>query len=767
MKRARFGAIFLMSVSLIGLELIWTRLFSAEFFYTFAFLTLSLAVMGLGFGALALRLFKFLGGNMWFGLALTASTATALAGPAMVFKLGLDFTQVFSSWAMVGKLAAAIVFLSAPFFFGGIALAKFFRSYHSDLPRLYMADLLGAGLGVIAAIFLMNGIGTQYAAFWICLPLVLAALLVSKAWTKAFPIGLLVILVAVSGSAGSLLRIEREERAPVIYEHWDAMAKIKVFNFDGQYRGINIDNVANTPLVPFDGDWDTWFADSMNSEWDIDVGYLVDQFDRCTFLSLGSGGGMDVMQALDQGAAEVHAVEVIPHINRMLLEGDPDGYLTHDSTVTDSTGQLITTPMYTGRVYHDPRVTAVAEDARTYVRRNRQKFDVIYSLSSNTWAALGSGSFALAENYIFTTEAFKDYWEALTPGGFLSMEHQVYVPRLVTSVINALEELGVDNPREHVAVYDLPQMRRKLILMSKRPLTDEIRYSAYKPLTPERYEHIHLLYPAADSLQDNLINRIVLNGWEAETDSATIALSPSTDDRPFIAHMGLWRNLTKESTENVSRYAEFRGFPMSNVIITAILVVVLVLALPLCFLPYMTQGARLRIVPWMYFFLIGAAFMIVEVVLIQRYMLFIGASTYSIAVVLFTLLIASGIGSRYADRVRTVTVFAGIVVWLLLEIVLFRRITNELAHLAMLPRILTSALLVAPLGFFMGMPFPKAGLRVRELVDWGFAVNGVASVLGATAAVALAFTLGLDSTLTIAALLYVVAAGMLAMKSRW
>jgi hypothetical protein len=767
MKRNALAAIFLMSVSLIGLELVWTRLFSAEFFYTFAFLTLSLAVMGLGFGALAVRLFAFLSGERWLGWSLFGAAAAALAGPPLVFRLGLDFTLLFSSWAMIGRLAAAIAILSAPFFFGGVALAKYFRGDHPHLPVLYMADLVGAGVGVVLAVVLMNGVGTQVTAFWVSLPLVVAAFLAGRSWTKVLPLALVVALVVAGGSAGTLLEASREERAPVVYKHWDAMAKIKVYDFGGRYRGINIDNVANTPLIPFDGDWDAWYADSTNSQWDIDVGYLVGLFDHCTFLSLGSGGGMDVLQALDKGAEEVHAVEVIPQINKMLLEGDPSGYVTLDSTVTDSTGRLITTPEFTGYLYRDPRVKVVTEDARTYVRRNPQKFDVIYSLSSNTWAALGSGSFALAENYIFTTEAFEDYWNALTPGGFLSMEHQVYVPRLVSEVIDALEALGVENPRDHFAVYDLPRMRRKLILLSKRPLTDEIRYNAYQPLTPERYEHIHLLYPAPDSLQDNLVNQIVSNGWRAEVDSADIDLSPATDDRPFIAHMGLWNNLTKESVQKVSQYAEFRGFPMSNLIIAIILAVVVVLALPLCFLPYAFGGERLRLVPWLYFAFIGAAFMIVEVVLIQRYALFIGASSYSIAVVLFTLLVASGVGSRFANRVGGGTAFAGIAAWLLLEIFVFRPLTNGLSQLPLPARVVTSAVLVFPLGFFMGMPFPKAGLRVKELIDWGFAVNGVASVLGATAAVALAFTLGLRNTLAIALLLYLAAFALLRTKARW
>ncbi|MDH5627921.1 MAG: hypothetical protein OEY69_06470, partial [Candidatus Krumholzibacteria bacterium] len=336
-----------------------------------------------------------------------------------------------------------------------------------------------------------------------------------------------------------------------------------------------------------------------------------------------------------------------------------------------------------------------------------------------------------------------------------------------SEVIDALDDLGIDEPRDHFAVYDLPKMRRKLILLSKRPLTDELRNNAYGPLTPDRYEDIHLLYPAPDSLRGNLINQIVLNGWQAEADSSAIDLSPATDDRPFIAHMGLWKNLTRDSAAKVSQYAEFTGFPMSSLILVIVLAVVMVVALPLCLLPYALKGEKLRLVPWLYFCVIGVAFMMVEVVLIQRYTLFIGASTYSIAVVLFTLLLASGIGSRFSGRVGAVTAFAGIAAWLLLEIVVFRQLTNGLVHLSLLPRVLASCMIVFPLGFFMGMPFPRAGVRVKELVDWGFAVNGVASVLGATVAVALAFTLGLSATLAIAALLYLAAFALLGMESRW
>ena len=159
--------------------------------------------------------------------------------------------------------------------------------------------------------------------------------------------------------------------------------------------------------------------------------------------------------------------------------------------------------------------------------------------------------------------------------------------------------------------------------------------------------------------------------------------------------------------------------------------------------------------------------MAVEVVLIQRYALFIGASLYSIATVLLTLLVAAGIGSRLSTRVSDGVAFFGIVIWLVLEVAVFRGLTGALPSLTLAARVLLAVLLLFPLGFFMGMPFPKAVLRVGDLVDWGFAVNGTASVLGATAAIMIAFTYGFVAALLCAAAVYLGAYGLLRWRARW
>jgi spermidine synthase len=743
MKNRNYILIALISLSLISLELIWTRLFSAEFFYTFAFLILSLAVLGLGLGSLSLRFIPFLNNEKTLGCIITLAGVMTSLAPVLVFKLDLNFAELFSSAETAGKFAAAIVLLSSAYFFGGIAIAKIFKSGASEMPRIYMADLLGAGMGVIGAIALMNLIGTPKAVFFISIPIFIAAIIEQKKWVKLVPAVFAIISIAASFYADGMLEAKREEHAPVIYKHWDSMSKIKVYDY-GDARGINIDNAANTPVYQFDGNWNR--PDSLKFGFGIDVSYLIAKFDSCVFLSLGSGGGVDVLQALQNNAKEIHAVEVNPHINEMMLNGE--------------------LAKYSGNIYKDPCVKVVTEDARAYVRRHKDKFDVIYSLSSNTFAALASGAFALAENYLFTTEAFADYWNSLSENGYMMMEHQFYTPRLVSEFKDAMKKLEVKDWQKHYAVYDLPRMRRKMILISKQPLTDEIMQKAFGELTAENYKDIHLLYPAPDSLKDNLINRIALYGWQKAQDSAKIDISPCDDNRPFTAQLGIWKNFEWAKLDKITPY-EFAGFPLSKMIIVCIIFIVLVIILPLNLLPYLFKSEKLKPASWLYFFAIGAAFMSVEVILMQQYSLLIGPSAYSVAAVLFTLLISSGIGSGFANKFNDKTPFIVIVILLAMNALFFSYAVDIFGGLEIWGRTIAASILICPLGFFMGMPFPKGTLKIGELIDWGFAVNGAASVIGSTVIILVAVSYGFAVSLIIGGLLYLVAGILMALKKAW
>lgn len=744
MKKLSYATVALLSLTLISSELTWTRIFSAEFFYTFAFLILSLAILGLGLGALALRLFPSLNEKDNLGVLLSITGLLLLSGPPVVFLLKLDFSLLFSSWAMVGKFLLTVILLSSAFFTGGIILAKLFRNGFSDMPRLYMSDLLGAAAGVLLTIVLMNWYGTPVTTFLIPLPIIILAFLYSSRWLKVLPALLLAVLVILSLRSDHMLENQANNKQPIIYRHWDAMAKVKAFRVDKELIGLNIDNAAHTFTVKFDGNWKR--PDSMKFGFMVDMTNLISDMSHCTFLSMGSGGGQDVLQALQAGAKEIHAVEVNPQLNYLLTEGGLS--------------------KFSGYIYRDPRVKVVTEDARTYVRRHHEKFDIIYSMSSNTFAALASGAFALAENYLFTTEAFSDYWNALTPTGYMMLDHQFYVPRLTGELMEALSSLGVEHPERHFAVYDMPKMKRMQLLISKRPLTEEVIQRAFGSIPASSPYSTVVMHPAADSLKGNLIDLIVREGWQKASAKASIDISPCNDRRPFTAQLGLWKNFSWQKLNKVSPY-DFKGFPLSKMIIVIVIAVVLLLIVPLNLLPYLKKGPKLKLYPWLYFFSIGMAFMIVEVILIQKYTMFIGPSSYSLITILLTLLLSSGIGSRFAAKVKNEFAFLAIVGWIILDILVFNNLFYLLSDLEMLPRILVSAVMIIPLGFFMGMPFTKGSLIVKELIDWGFAVNGAASVLGSCTIILIAIAFGFDTALLLAGLLYLGAFLLISRERAW
>jgi hypothetical protein len=262
------------------------------------------------------------------------------------------------------------------------------------------------------------------------------------------------------------------------------------------------------------------------------------------------------------------------------------------------------------------------------------------------------------------------------------------------------------------------------------------------------------------------VARLVTEGWQKVQPTALTDLRPCTDDRPFAAQMGRWKNLTAKRPDKLPPY-EFFGFPLSVLLLLVILGVAGLLALPLTLLPALFRGPRLGAVPGTYFFAIGAAFMAVEAILLQQYTLLVGASAHTAAVILLALLLASGAGSRLSGKFQDGVPFAGILIWLALDAAFFPAVASFLGSFPFALRLGAAGILVAPLGFFLGMPFPKAAVRVGESVDWGFAVNGAASVLGSAGALLLALGYGFRASLVAAAGVYILAFLLLRARRAW
>ncbi len=735
MKLKKLLIVALLSLSLIAMELIWTRIFSAEFFYTFAFLIISISILGLGLGGLLLRLFRPLRNPKLLGVYLTVTAMLGVVSPIAIFQTGLDFNQIFNSWSMLWNLVANVFILASGFIVGGMSLSLIFREDSGEMDKLYMADLIGAGSGVLVAVLLMNIIGTPAAVAYISLPVLIAAALAYPKYGILRTLAFFFAIATLAPNMENYLQTEREERAEVEFTHWDAMAKLKVYNFAENYKGLNIDNVANSPMFQFDGNWNR--PDSLKFQFGIDVKYLIDKYHDCTFLSLGAGGGNDVLQALQYGAKEIHAVEVNPYINELLKSGKYSDF--------------------TGNIYNDPRVRVVSEDARSYIRRFEKKFDVIYSLSSNTWAALSSGAFALAENYIFTKEAYQDYWNALSEDGIMMMEHQLYMPRLLSACKEALEDEGVKNPEKHIAVIGLPAMGRKALLLSKKAITKDILQNAFYPNMLQFPQHFQLLFPIPDSVPLNIYKQIMKYGWKSAADTVKIDISPSYDDKPFVAQLGLMKNFTWEQLGKKLNTYDLLLQPLSKLIMLILIAVVLLIMVPINLLPYLKYGKQFPFSSWLYYFMIGMGFMGVEAILIQKYSLFLGASVYSVATILLSLLISSGIGAAFSDKFEYKHIFMAIVGFIVIDSMVYSQLIYLLGDLSLTLRIVLTVFFMAPLGFFMGMPFPKMSKKVGNFVDWGFSVNGAASMLGSTLMVLVSFDLGFNNSLLIASMFYVIA----------
>ena len=552
-------AIGLVAAMLVALEIVWTRIFSAEFFYSFAFLVVSLAVLGLGLGALSLRFWPMWATSPRIGTAALVASGTAVLGPTAITRLPIEFVALWRSGGDLALLAVGVGLLLLPYLAGGAFCAALLRRHRQNAAQLYAADLVGAAGGGIAAIAAMNAFGVPTAAVLCCIPGALAGWGPGR-YQRIGALALLVALVGATFAADAALVPKAPTKAPVIAERWDAMGRIRVYAYSAAERGIDIDGAANMLLYRVRGDWREGLPVG-TPEFSLDLRPLIRALAAERVMVVGAGGGSEVMQAKWGGAQRVDAVEVNVGLNEMLTYG--------------------TQAAFFGHLYESTGVAVHSADARVYARQHPAAFDLIISRSSNTFAALSSGAFALAENYLFTTEALADFYRALSADGILLIEHQVYIPRLTSAALESLRELGLA-AESHLAVYDLPTQRRQVLVLGRQPLARTLVDTTLPALFAAADPASRTLHPAPAA--EHLISRIVADGWEAHWSTAAIDISPPTDDRPFVAQMGRWDRLDRGRQQQALAF-EFAGFPLARLLVVAVLAVVVAVGVPLLLLP--------------------------------------------------------------------------------------------------------------------------------------------------------------------------------------
>jgi spermidine synthase len=758
----------LTSFAALLLELTLTRLFSVVLFYHFAFLAISIALLGLGAGGvfaylLKPRLAKFATRTLAWRLCLI-NAAVILAVLEIVLHVPVSLAASASDFA---RLTILYLTAAVPFFLTGLLFSIVFARETPRIPRLYGADLCGGAGACLAVVPLLNWLGGPNAILVAAVALAGAAMIWAEGRKPRRNAGLLVLaLMALTAAnySGRLVDVVYAKgmfRNPawVEFARWNAISRVEV-DRQGAAKTIVIDADASTSIMNADvSEWHrTAWENALMSAPPALANVLRPHGD---FAIIGPGGGVDVLRAVANGSPSVTGIEINPIIASTIMQGRYAEYSQH--------------------LYQRPGVHIQVTDGRSFVRATPQHFDVIQMTLVDTWASTAAGAFALSENNLYTVEAFGEYFNHLKPDGMIAItrwefHHPREALRVVSLAIEALHRLGVAHPGGNFIVASEGALNEDgipvVVLAKKTAFTAEEQAAVAAHLS--KYAKLKTLYLPSQASQNPFSDLIASNAPYAFARTYTYNVAPVSDNAPFFF-------FTLRPGQILSDGGLRHGIDWKVNLGVLVLLLVLgisaVTVLVFLVLPLVLAGDKRRQtpLPLLYFVAIGLGYILVEIAFIQRFVLFLGHPTYALTVVIFLLLLSGGAGSLFSrrclPRARMGWMPLLLVLLVLVAYVIF--LPERLAALvgmAFAYRLLLSGLVLIPLGFVMGMPFPT-GLRILasspapqffgedadHRVEWAWAMNAAASVLGSVLAMVIAMQFGLTVTLVCGAGAYLLA----------
>src|SRR5271166_3026305 len=748
------------------LELSLTRIFSVVFFYHFAFLAISIAMFGLGAGGVFSYAVASRGSRPSSGILRGAGhSKLGLLAVLNALAVLLALVVLLNLRGEPSTATLAIVYLTSalPFFFSGTVLSLAISEAIARVDRVYFFDLLGAALGCIALIPFLDHFGgpntVLAASVFFAVSASIWYNLAGSPRGRAGAVALALAFVALIVYNGMRhpIDVHYAKGRPLPNEafvQWNSFSRVGLVRHDALGGEILIDADASTFIPPFDLDHLTESQRAKLLHEGPGIPYLLRPGAKT--MIIGAGGGWDVARAIASGSRDITAVEINPIIARRIMR---DRF-----------------PDLSRRLYFRPEVHLFVADGRSFVRASNDKFQVLQATLVDTWASTAAGAFALSENNLYTTDAFRDYLNHLTGDGLIAFTRWGLDPpreslRLISLAMQALADLGEHDAARHIVVMrqDPDQLKgwgaQDTALIFRRALSPEDVAHIRSTLQQTGLQTIYL---PDDPRSNEFSQLLTAPNPAAFWKNYRFDISPVGDDRPFFFYTvqpgDVWNFLRQSSNAADSKIN--RALPLLfDLLGVSLLATVVVLVLPPLLL-----GTRLPAEPGVrtfltYFICIGAGYILIQVALIQKFILFLGNPTYALSVIVFSMLISSGLGSYFSrrftggDSAEGLTfVLAGVAA--LIAILAF--VAQPLSELGVgwpLPlKIAVTVALIAPAAFLMGMPFP-AGLarlqsRFPETVRWAWALNSASSVLGSAAAIFLAIYIGLRATLLVSAALY-------------
>ncbi len=750
----------LTTLATLLLELALTRIFSVVFYYHFAFLAISVALFGLGVGGVLSYVVAARPGSAFRKLG-----ALSLANGAVVV-LSLWFLLTRSGNMTGATLAAVYIAASLPFIVAGIVVSLAISETIERVDRVYFFDLIGAAGGCLLLIPLLKAVNGPNTV--ICAGALFAA--AGAIWytlagsprgrITAVAAAVFIVGFAIYNQKGRLIDVKYakdQELRNEQYVKWNGISRIAVAPDSSGMMTIFIDADASTGI--FDRDLDNMDAAGKHNLLREGPGIPYSLRPAAKTLIIGPGGGWDVARALASGSKDITGVEINPIII--------------DNVMRDKQRYKLSRGLY-----FRPEVKIFKEDGRSFVRRSPEKYTVLQATLVDTWASTAAGAFSLSENSLYTTDAFHDYLSHLTDDGVMAFTRWGFDPpreslRLLTLAMDALARLGEKEAWKHVVVARENAHliggwgARDTVLISRKPLSDADVARMREILVDAKMQAVYLPGDTAGPFA-GILRTADLPGFLR---AYQYDVSPLDDNRPFFFYTvqprDVWNFVANASQESAD-FKINRAVPLLFRLVAISLGAVLVMLV----LPPLLLGSKLPTEPGvrmflLYFVCIGIGYILVQVALIQKFVLFLGHPAYALSVIVFSMLVASGAGSFYSRRagpfegskLNAVLVAVAAVVTMLAFAV--GPVTAFAVGWPLALRMLIAALLIAPAAFLMGMPFPSGLARLEAWhnpsVRWAWSLNAAASVLGSVLAIFLALYLGLRETLLAGGGLYLCA----------
>ena len=791
---------FLLSLSILLLELAQARVFSVMLWHHLSYMVISIALLGFGCaGTLVSIGWKRIAHNPHRVASFSCALFSILTALSFFTATHISLDTLKLSFANVLSIFIYYLLFFLPYLAAGSAVSVVLSAGVARVNRLYFINMVGSGVGCLFMLVLIGPLGGETTVITAALMAAISAFLFSDREMKGMRVGLLILVGGMALTmifASEIMTIKpalskalstylnSREQFPGFkteFSQWNPISRIDVVSADatvGDTRVLRLTSKNKNLLV--DGDAYTAIENHPTTDYDVDgrpafhmytIPYLVKKNPKV--LIIGLGGGNDVFAAQLMGASEIVGCE----INQITVDLIRNRYAG-----------------FVGDIYNKGNTRIYNAEGRSFIKRSKERYDLIQMTSVDTWAGLSSGAYVLSENYLYTVDAFLDYVDHLEDDGILCIIRLFFSPprevlRLVSTAAEALRQRDVPDPRAHIIVISIIGDGLAAVLVKKSPFTEQERnvfindryyypeakvvwagekdVAALNPMLKgnvlkdfgDRVNPFHTFLRACSrGEQQNFFNNYLFD------------VTPVTDNRPFFFEFYKWENFFHDI-----RGVGFGGWggdttrPVALLILGGSTLQIIFLSIifiigPLFFFKRRGLNIKGRKHFIVYFLCLGLGYLMLEIVFMQKFVLFLGHPIYSIAVVLSSFLIFSGLGSLTSGIFRwnkMKTVFLSVAVISLYGTVLILGLQWLLSmFLAFeLPvRAMVTGLLIFPLAFFMGMPFP-AGLRAAsqsapEVVPWAVGINGCASVIASIATIILAMGVGFSAVMGIGLVVY-------------